>query len=429
MPDNSNSKDPLERLFEKKARDYNISFNEADWEKLEGRLNLLDKEIATRRKLVWIAAASLLMFSLLGYFTYQNYTGIKQLSRQLNNEAIPNEQLDISTKSDSSTEESTPVSGEGQNQNKGTAATLDSFRDAANTSANSGNSKIAGQSSNNGGYRQQKYKGNHSLAVSGMTPNELTVSALPCQRCPVSGAPLIDSHPGLTLLREQAKQGKDETPVFIADREFAGINNSHSNSSRPFSRFSFGLLAGPDLSTVGSVSDFYSPGYTFGLRAEFNLTSRLSIVTGIQQSRVYYTAGNSEYKPPAGFWTNGITADETIGNCLLLDIPLGFKYNVKQYSGSRFYATAGLSSYIMLHEDYRFQYYGRESELVEGWSGTTGTRHWLSNASFSMGYEFDIQKNWSLRAEPYLKIPISEVGWGNVNLYSLGSFISLSYKL
>jgi len=83
----------------------------------------------------------------------------------------------------------------------------------------------------------------------------------------------------------------------------------------------------------------------------------------------------------------------------------------------------------MQSEEYSFSYRAYQPGQEEGWSGKTGTSHWLSNAGFSIGYEFDVHSNWSMRVEPFIKVPVQEVGWGNVELYSMGSFISLNYKL
>ncbi|MDX1618949.1 MAG: hypothetical protein R3224_09195, partial [Balneolaceae bacterium] len=144
---------------------------------------------------------------------------------------------------------------------------------------------------------------------------------------------------------------------------------------------------------------------------------------------VRYRASGSEYDPPRAYWTNGILPEETIGVCSLIDIPLNLKYDILRQDRSRFFATAGLSSYIMLTEDYRFSYAQSYSGQSERWNERTGTRHWFSNANFSVGYEFDLRPNWSLRAEPFVKMPLKEVGWSNVKLYSMGTFVSLNYKM
>ncbi len=63
--DSRNNKDPIERLFQQKAEEYDISYQEKDWLKLEKRLDERDQMIASRRLRWFIAAAVLLLFSLL----------------------------------------------------------------------------------------------------------------------------------------------------------------------------------------------------------------------------------------------------------------------------------------------------------------------------------------------------------------------------
>jgi urease beta subunit len=118
------------------------------------------------------------------------------------------------------------------------------------------------------------------------------------------------------------------------------------------------------------------------------------------------------------------------GECVLLDIPLAIRVNLLNFSGSRVFATGSLSSYIMLNEAYRFDtdnsYGGTQAYSYDE---NTGTSHFMSNAGLSIGYEYDLNSNFSIRFEPQIKIPIREVGVTNVRLFSLGSFFSLSYNL
>ncbi len=83
----------------------------------------------------------------------------------------------------------------------------------------------------------------------------------------------------------------------------------------------------------------------------------------------------------------------------------------------------------MLNEDYQFKYNSYASGQQQSWQERTGTRQWMSNAVFSLGYEMDLRKNISLRVEPFIKVPMREVGWGKVKLYSMGSFISVNYNI
>ena len=183
------------------------------------------------------------------------------------------------------------------------------------------------------------------------------------------------------------------------------------------------------MSTVGGISNFYNPGYKIGISAEYALTKNLAVSVGAIHSRVQYTASGNDYNPPEGYWSYGAVPQETVGKCLLIDIPISLKYNVLHFDDSRIFASGGVSSYIMLNEDYRFDYGGYSSGQPQRWQERTGTRHWMSNAVFSLGYEMDLKSNISLRIEPFIKVPIQEVGWANVKLYSMGSFISVNYNI
>ncbi len=183
------------------------------------------------------------------------------------------------------------------------------------------------------------------------------------------------------------------------------------------------------MSTVGGISDFYNPGYKFGLSVEYNITKNLAFSVGAIHSKVQYTASGNDYNPPEGYWSYGAAPQETVGKCLLIDIPITVKYNVLNFERSRLFASGGVSSYIMLNEDYRFTYRSYGNSQQQRWQEKTGTRHWMSNAVFSLGYEIDLRNKISLRVEPFIKVPMQEVGWANVKLYSMGSFVSVNYKI
>src|SRR5690606_26111444 len=125
-------------------------------------------------------------------------------------------------------------------------------------------------------------------------------------------------------------------------------------------RITAGVILSPDLSTAGALKEFDSPGYRLGLVVEYRLARSLSISSGLIHSGVRYATRSAG----RGFGRySGVTPpDETFAECLILDIPLALKYNFVNFSGSRFFLSTGLSSYIMLDERYRF-HYGNNNEL------------------------------------------------------------------
>ncbi len=88
MSDEQNHNDPLERLFRKKVEEYNISYREEDWLKLEKKLDARDTKLYYRRRLRWLVAASILILSLIGYYTVQNHNKINELTDKITGGAI-----------------------------------------------------------------------------------------------------------------------------------------------------------------------------------------------------------------------------------------------------------------------------------------------------------------------------------------------------
>lgn len=432
MPENKNhNKDPIEHLFRKKAEEYDISYREEDWLRLEKKLDRQVRQHTARKKRWIIAAVVLFLFSLLGYAVYQNYQDINRINEQLseqqaveteqqeNGEDLPAEQQDSQESQEDAGERSELKSGAPENE----APTPEDPRPS-----------VAEREGTGGTDADETYGGSESSELTAYADVIPWISAeeLSCAACRLS-----DLGSGQ---KEQATISLSRTtnalPGAMAVRETpatADVSGGQEHRQPPASasRAFIGLAAGPDLSTVGALSDFDQPGYNLGLLFEYRLRSNFSIRGGLMRASVNYVADGSEYHPPGGFWSYDTVPDQTSARCIILDIPVSLKYEFWQLERSRFYATAGFNSYIMLSEDYRFDYgyESSESDPVQQWSGKTGTRHWMSNASLSVGYAIDLNPRLSLQVEPFLKLPMREVGWGNVKLYSMGSFISLNYTL
>jgi len=416
--------DNIEQFFREKVREHDISYRESDWQNLENRLDHLERDKTARRRRYWLTAAAVLICSLLGYFTYENYVNIQDLNQQMVNSSTP--QKSVKTPKQNS------PSGKGSNN---TGNQSDNMADhQGNSSHKNSNTMVSSGNENTGNKKQStgnqtvknasentKRNTNSSTVEIKFQDIDLT-SCISCEQEIGTGrqqpilAEDLTSDPQSNPVAEQM-----ELPHFLASS-----NSVHNNS---FSRFSIGLVMSPDMSTTGSLSNFTKPGYKMGGTIEYNFSRSFGLSLGIMQSNVHYLAEGRDYRPPSGFWTQGIRPYETDGQCLMLDIPITMKYNMVQFSRSRIFATAGVASYIMLNESYTFDYDTNYAGLVEGWEGKTGTKYWLSNASFSIGYEWDLWPDISLRAEPFIRIPMKRVGWGNVKLYSVGSLISLHYHL
>jgi hypothetical protein len=387
MSDSNNKNDSLERFFQKKAGEYDISYNEGDWLKLESRLDNLDKQFWARKRRRLVAAAVLLLLSVLGYFTIENHLRINKLNEKLSSDQIIQQEQPgdkptgngIKPQSDAASQgnKNLKVNEKKSTKNIAKAPPVGEHQAKNPVLAEENNTAIKEPIQQFSDYILPEQTVDATQLSPDIVTAHITISdIIPAKNKISSNALATASH--------------NEPAAFVDTRD--------KSTSRKFTRASFGLVMGPDLSTAGSISNFYDPGYKFGLSFDYYLNPDFGINIGLERAKVRYAASGNDYRPPQGYWANGVIPYKTVGNCVLLDIPINLKYKFLHFKHSRIYATAGLSSYIMLDERYRFKYNGYQQGQAREWSGKTGTRHWFSNASFSIGYEFDLFNNWSLRA-------------------------------
>lgn len=420
MSEQDKQNDPLERLFRKKSQEYNISYNEEDWLKLEHRLDERDQQKASSRRRWLVAAAIVMAFSILAYLTIENQMQINRLNNELSNVRQPTSAQPKNDESNSQSNKDNGLQPQPDNQSPSTSG--------QKIQQEKSNRKLASARRNTAEEPAGK-----KVKDQAKDRRHFDKYALPDHPLDISDAStaLNDHFSGISAVK--LKKSQNNNPALAAtshNEPPAWVNNRNKPKRNTLlSRVSLGLVMGPDLSTAGSISDFYNPGYKLGVVLDYNFNANWAVTAGLIRTRTRYTASGRDYRPPKGYLPKGIFPDETIGDCVLIDIPISVKYNFLHFSHSRFYTTAGISSYIMLNEKYRFEYYSAQAGAKQGWNGKTGTQYWMSNASFSVGYEFDLSNNWSLRAEPFLKIPLREVGWGKVDLYSMGTVVSLNVSL
>jgi hypothetical protein len=420
MSDKHNNSDPIERFFRQKADDYDIQYNKEDWLKLEARLDQVERQHANRRRRRVAAAAVILLFAILAYFTYEQQQKINQLSEQLSNSENVTNLPEIIQ--DERTPENSPESDQNSSIVQSDIKPETISEPPIATSDEEADSESVNETNNSSG-ETVITEDNRQNSLTNLTESSLVVTK-------ANASPGFDGRSPAISAIKPIKIESSPNEVDTKPQAFSSTFGSSEGlmAQRKMPRFSFGVLIGPDISTVGSISSFADPGHKFGFSLEYNITQNFAISIGAQRANVQYRANGSEYTLPDGYLPYGTAPGKITAQCILIDIPLSLKYNFLHFSKSRMYATGGLSSYIMLDEDYRFYYGNNQSGLPDRWHEQTGTRHWMSNTTVSIGYEFDLRRNISIRAEPFLKIPLKEVGWGNVDLYSMGSFISLNYK-
>jgi hypothetical protein len=193
-----------------------------------------------------------------------------------------------------------------------------------------------------------------------------------------------------------------------------------------FRRFSFGVFASPDFSFTSSMH-FVSPGISEGIFGEYHANNHWSFFVGVMRSSKVYASNNTDYQATDKYWAYKSKTNRIDGSCAVIDVPINVKYHFYHRSNHLLFASAGISSYFMLHEKYSFIYTDGSPE--KSWSYNERENYFFSLVNLSVGYEHYLNKFFSLQVEPFVKVPVNTIGDGEIKLLTTGMFVYLKYTL
>lgn len=196
-------------------------------------------------------------------------------------------------------------------------------------------------------------------------------------------------------------------------------------------QYTLSVVAAPDLNGVNSFAQS-KVGTNIGLTFAAGLSRKLTVSTGALYSVKPYLTSFSNYKTGSAYqWPvdpQSVTAD-----CRMLDIPLNVAYQVYHKQQNKISIGTGLSSYIMLHESYKFTYnnnyqYGGASGPANYTVPNPG-RYFFGVMNLNATYERQLNSKVGISIQPYLKVPLSNVGYSQVKLQTTGIAVGLSWNL
>lgn len=244
---------------------------------------------------------------------------------------------------------------------------------------------------------------------------------------------LIETIPGLST---QPLPYDLELTKLITRQALPLINPEQSDSARrqrlaikkvPY-RLSVNLLISPDLSSIG-FSKWRTPGTNVGVSLEYHISNKISVSVGAIYSTKIYEAAGKNYNPASSYWANYYPKPVDVkGTCKVIDLPVNIRYNFLNREKYNLYVSGGLSSYLMLKEDYKYIYKVYDPNQRYGWHGKNENKHFFKVVNLSAGYERKLNGRFSFQAEPFIKLPAAGVGYGRIKLLSTGLFMSMKYN-
>ena len=242
----------------------------------------------------------------------------------------------------------------------------------------------------------------------------------------------IDSASGHVLAQStpQPKSKADSTVTALPGSDvpaIASVLKKQKNKRRNPLPVSLSLSVGPEFNSSSAMVGGRT-GFTGGIGVSIGFFKRISLQTGLKYSVKEYGADNYEYS----FRNPRIKSiiSEVDASCAVLEIPLIASYHVMEDNRKSIDINAGISSYIMLSEDYTYKYTA-ESGFKDRLQHISGkNQHYFGVVDLSATYYVKLKKEkFKLGLEPFIKIPLTGVGEGKVNLKSSGVSLKLRYDL
>jgi hypothetical protein len=193
------------------------------------------------------------------------------------------------------------------------------------------------------------------------------------------------------------------------------------------SRWAFSLALSADLSATG-LEGFTDPGTMVGFGVEYYVSDKWSIQTGATLAVKKYTALGSEYATPD--WISARPDDLLSASavCTVIDIPINIRKYFQTRKGNTFFVSTGVSTYLMLREDYNYEYTEERPGWLPFWSFRNQNNHFFGILNLSVGYEKPLGKNFALGIEPFMKLPLTGIGEGRVRFLSFGTNIAIKLR-
>ncbi|HAH23848.1 MAG TPA: hypothetical protein DCL77_08835 [Prolixibacteraceae bacterium] len=229
------------------------------------------------------------------------------------------------------------------------------------------------------------------------------------------------TQPELAKSPERNRSSADE-PLFAA----IGEPNEQPISEPRMRRLALSVLAAPDYNGVNNLNNA-SLGNDFGLLVSYRIAKNWSFSTGGIYAKKLYETAFGNYTPTRNIWTEyfpkSVSAD-----CRVLDIPLNINYTFLRRKNKTISAGSGISSYMMLREDYRFNYAQNDNNSPLSYHVANENQHWLGVLNLQASFEQRLSSRVSIGLQPYMKIPFKDIGFAGVRLQSFGMAANLSWN-
>jgi hypothetical protein len=251
------------------------------------------------------------------------------------------------------------------------------------------------------------------------TGAETTTPALPGTGEPEKTTPIENE-----AIKPETAPAKDVAATAKKQPVFQKRKGKH----RPGNAIAITLHAGRDVSAI----HFSNPGKRktiSGVGIQYQLNRHFALRSGFLKTDKVYTAQPSDYHPGTSYTPWGYKLQSIDGNCRVYEVPVSISYTFKPGNKLNFFMAAGVTSMVMKKEDYQYHYKSNSGQYKGYHYGIANkNEHLFSSADIAVGVEKKMGYRFFFKAEPYLRVPLKSVGYGNIRLKSAGILLTAGFK-
>lgn len=179
-----------------------------------------------------------------------------------------------------------------------------------------------------------------------------------------------------------------------------------------------GLTAGVEFNEV-KQQGITRPSMNAGLLVGWQVKPKLALESGLDYSQKKYFSQGKYFTPESGSMPGGMQINSLNGKVSMVELPLNIKYDLRK----NWYARAGVSSYLMMKEENKYDalMYGQPEKIVSTYD--KNKTYLASMFNISAGYQQQLNKKHTLRIEPYVQVPLKGMGVGYMPVSSAGLHI------
>jgi len=185
------------------------------------------------------------------------------------------------------------------------------------------------------------------------------------------------------------------------------------------------FLGAPELNSAGSLGNAKS-GTNVGLLFSAGIFNKLTVSTGANYSVKPYNTDIADYHTTYKFKTN---PSDIEADCRVLDMPINLDYQIYNKHKNKFSIGTGLSSYIMLHESYNYYYSDPTTKGPVAFTVPQSGKYFFGIMNLQATYQRQINSKVGLSIEPYMKLPLTSIGYSQAKLQTAGVAVGLNWNL